>query len=127
MWILPYFAENLMSNYFVVLTDIFWVFLFWFIWVFLFVRDFFSIFVWFGFSCVWFGFFCVWGFFKFCFKFKGNVLVLYFGDLHFYEVEYLFLKYSAVFDNSYLEHHNRIFERNNYEMPKYLAKSSNKS
>lgn len=89
----------------------------------------------------WFGLFvlvfCLFGLDSFVFDFflnfvlnlkvEGNVLVLHFGDLHFYKIEYLLLKYSTVFDNSYSEHHNRIFERNHYEMPKYLAKNSNKS
>lgn len=57
---------------------------------------------------------------------KGNVLVLYFGDLLFYKDGYLFLKYLTIFDDS-LEQHNKISERKDYETPKYLAKSSNKS
>lgn len=119
-----------MSNSFLVLTDIFWDFWFWFIWGFLFVGVFFPFLFGLGFYVFGLGIFLCLGFFLnfvFNLKVKGHVLVLYFGDLDFYKVEYLFYKYSTVFDNSYLEHHNRIFERNNYETPKYLAKSSNTS
>lgn len=120
-------------NSFVVLTDIFWLFGFGWFGNFC-LLGFFSpflfdlvSFVW-VFACLVWGILCSFFFLNFVLnlKVKGNVLVLYFGDLHFYKVEYLFLKYSTIFDNSYLEH-NGVFERNNYEMPKYLAKSSNKN